>query len=140
MLFTPSMGEGQRARADELPLLTIRGGESLASFEDKMLTCRDCGAEFVFTAGEQEFYSAKGLLNQPGRCPACRALNRTRRPAMGGLARGPASASFGPRPRRELFQAVCSRCGGRAMVPFAPRGDRPVYCSSCYEEVRQQVA
>ena len=27
-------------------------------FEDKTLVCKDCGKEFVWTAGEQEFYAA----------------------------------------------------------------------------------
>ena len=39
---------------------------------DKTLTCRDCGNEFVFTEGEQEFYKEKGFENEPTRCPACR--------------------------------------------------------------------
>src|SRR3954454_22881471 len=42
------------------------------SYADKTLTCRDCGTQFVFTAGEQEFYAQKGFTNEPGRCPACR--------------------------------------------------------------------
>ena len=29
-------------------------------FEDKVLVCQDCGQEFVFTTGEQEFYHEKG--------------------------------------------------------------------------------
>ena len=32
-------------------------------FEDKVLICRDCGREFTFTAGEQEFYAEKGFQN-----------------------------------------------------------------------------
>ena len=38
-------------------------------FEDKTLVCRECGAEFVFTASEQQFYAEKGFQNEPGRCP-----------------------------------------------------------------------
>ena len=41
-------------------------------FEDKALVCQDCGNEFVFTAGEQEFYKEKGLDNEPKRCKECR--------------------------------------------------------------------
>ena len=33
------------------------------SFADKNLKCRECGADFVFTSGEQEFYAMKGLNN-----------------------------------------------------------------------------
>ena len=39
---------------------------------DKTLVCRDCGSEFVFTTGEQEFYKEKGFTNEPTRCVACR--------------------------------------------------------------------
>ena len=41
-------------------------------YEDITLTCKDCGTEFVFTAGEQQFYAEKGFTNQPVRCQACR--------------------------------------------------------------------
>ena len=34
-------------------------------YEDKTLVCKDCGNEFVFTAGEQEFYAEKGFVNEP---------------------------------------------------------------------------
>jgi hypothetical protein len=37
-------------------------------FQDKYLTCRDCGAEFLFSASEQEFYAEKGFENEPARC------------------------------------------------------------------------
>lgn len=37
-------------------------------FEDKTLVCKDCGNEFTFTAGEQEFYAEKGFENEPSRC------------------------------------------------------------------------
>ena len=41
-------------------------------YEDKTLVCKDCGKEFVWTAGEQEFYASRGFENQPQRCKACR--------------------------------------------------------------------
>ncbi|HBT18983.1 MAG TPA: cytochrome C551 [Clostridiaceae bacterium] len=40
--------------------------------EDKKIMCRDCGNEFTFTVGEQEFYKEKGFENEPVRCPDCR--------------------------------------------------------------------
>ncbi len=46
--------------------------ENSTEFVDETLTCRDCGAEFVFTAGEQEFYKQKGFENKPVRCKTCR--------------------------------------------------------------------
>ncbi|CCJ33440.1 Zinc finger domain [Caloramator australicus RC3] len=39
---------------------------------DKNLICKDCGKEFIFTQGEQEFYKEKGFENEPKRCPECR--------------------------------------------------------------------
>lgn len=47
--------------------------------EDKTLTCKDCGAEFVFTAGEQEFYAEKGFTNEPQRCLECRRARKNQR-------------------------------------------------------------
>lgn len=47
--------------------------------KDKTLTCKDCGAEFVFTAGEQEFYAEKGFQNEPQRCKECRIAHKNAR-------------------------------------------------------------
>lgn len=94
------------------------------SLVDKTLTCRDCGASFVFTVGEQEFFAQKGFLNEPSRCPDCRAQRR------GG---GSSGGRGGP---REMYPAVCARCGTETQVPFQPRGDRPVYCDACYKRER----
>ena len=41
-------------------------------YEDKTLICKDCGSEFIFSAGEQEFYAEKGFENEPIRCKDCR--------------------------------------------------------------------
>jgi len=49
------------------------------NFEDITLTCKDCGAEFTFTAGEQEFYAEKGFTNQPVRCTDCRRARKQQR-------------------------------------------------------------
>lgn len=89
-------------------------------YEDRTLACRDCGDEFIFSGGEQRFFAEKGLQNIPQRCPTCRA--NAKRVRMGGP--------------REYHAAICNACGNQAMVPFAPRTDRPVYCSSCFDKVR----
>ncbi len=39
---------------------------------------------------------------------------------------------------RRMFSAQCASCGIRCEVPFRPTGDKPVYCSSCFEKVNQQ--
>ena len=41
-------------------------------YEDKTLVCKECGNEFVFTAGEQEFYAERGFANEPQRCKTVR--------------------------------------------------------------------
>ena len=93
-------------------------------YQDKTLICKDCGKEFVFTAGEQEFYAEKGFENEPQRCRECR------------QARKNGTAAGAPRPKREMFTAVCASCGKEARVPFKPRDDRPVYCSECFAKMR----
>ena len=90
-------------------------------YQDKTLVCRDCGEEFVFTAGEQEFYADHGFQNEPQRCKACRDKRK--------------NAS---RPQREFFTATCSKCGGEAKLPFQPSSDRPVYCSECFAKIRAE--
>jgi len=49
------------------------------SFEDKSIQCSDCGIEFTFSTGEQEFYQTKGFTNEPKRCPECRRANKAKR-------------------------------------------------------------
>ena len=39
---------------------------------DKTLVCVDCGSDFIFSEGEQEFYREKGLESEPKRCADCR--------------------------------------------------------------------
>lgn len=89
-------------------------------YEDKTLICKECGQEFVFTAGEQEFYAEKGFENVPQRCRDCRNARK----------------NGGNRGEREMFEAVCADCGGIARVPFKPREDRPVRCSECFAKMK----
>ena len=91
--------------------------EETTEFVDEVLVCKDCGKEFVFTAGEQQFYADKGFQNQPKACKACRDARK--------------NAGKAP---REYFTAVCADCGGEARITFQPSGDRPVYCSACFEK------
>ena len=87
------------------------------SFQDKTLTCVDCGQTFVFTAGEQEFYAQKGFQNAPKRCKAC----KTKR--QGGSASGYSKVET---------LTTCSQCGRETTVPFKPTQGRPVYCRECF--------
>jgi CxxC-x17-CxxC domain-containing protein len=106
------------------------------SYQDKTLQCRDCGQDFVFTAGEQEYYAQKGFTNEPRRCPSCR---QARKAQQGGSSYGSGGGYGGgyERAPRQMFDAVCSNCGKETQVPFQPRGDKPVYCSDCFAERRQ---
>lgn len=87
-------------------------------YEDKTLICKECGAEFIFTAGEQEFYAEKGFVNEPQRCKSCRDARKS--------AAKPVGRSTSPSAQR----------GKEAKVPFKPREDRPVYCSECFASMR----
>ena len=89
-------------------------------YQDKTLVCKDCGAGFVFTAGEQEFYAEKGFQNEPQRCKNCRNARK--------------NAS---KPQREMHTAICANCGKEAKIPFEPTSDRPVYCSECYAAMKE---
>lgn len=47
--------------------------------KDETIVCKDCGKEFIFTVGEQEFYKEKGFENKPVRCKACRDAKKNNR-------------------------------------------------------------
>ncbi|HLW36831.1 MAG TPA: zinc-ribbon domain containing protein [Candidatus Eremiobacteraceae bacterium] len=100
-------------------------------YSDQLLTCVDCGAQFTFTAGEQEFYAQKGFQNKPNRCPDCRQARKANRASGGGMDRPRYGGG-----QRQMFSTTCSSCGGPAEVPFQPRGDKPVYCRDCFQKQR----
>jgi CxxC-x17-CxxC domain-containing protein len=88
------------------------------AFQDKTLKCKDCGNDFIFTVGEQEFYAEKGFENEPARCRDCRNSRKRNDGERGG--------------QREMHEAVCAECGVTTQVPFKPRNDRPIYCRDCF--------
>jgi CxxC-x17-CxxC domain-containing protein len=116
------------------------------SYEDKVLTCQDCGTQFVFSANEQAFYAERGFANEPKRCGPCRQNRKSQRGGGGGYANAGDGYSSGGSGdyggyssqggQRQLHTVTCSACGGEARVPFVPRGDRPVYCSDCFSQQR----
>ncbi len=99
-------------------------------YTDKTLSCSDCGTDFTFSASEQEFFASKGFVNEPGRCPDCRAARKQQR--GGGYGGGGGSYR-----QRQMYPAVCASCGKDCQVPFEPRNGRPVYCSDCYSSTRR---
>ena len=112
------------------------------TYTDQVITCTDCGIDFVFSASEQAFFAEKGFASAPKRCSACRAQRR----ASGGGATGAGASSYGDsggyggggysRGPREMHDATCARCGNETQVPFRPSGARPVYCSDCFRMMR----
>ena len=95
----------------------------MLNYVDKVLVCRDCSRDFVFSAGEQEFYQSRGLQHEPSRCIDCR---NTRRQQDGA-----------GRPGRVMHDVICSNCGKLTEVPFVPTASRPVYCQDCFQTARQ---
>ena len=109
-------------------------------YNDEKLTCTDCGTEFTFSAGEQEFFASKGFQNKPNRCPDCRSARKAQRGSGPGAGGGGGARSYGGGGgaagggygAREMYSVTCSECGQQAEVPFQPRGDKPVYCRDCF--------
>jgi len=104
---TPTETQPEEASAEETPTEADQPADG-----DKTLNCEECGKDFIFTAGEQEFYEEKGFT-PPKRCPECRAAKK----AAG----------------RQFTKVTCAGCGKETEVPFVPSGDRPVYCRECFE-------
>jgi CxxC-x17-CxxC domain-containing protein len=92
--------------------------------DDKVLSCKECGAEFVFTAGEQAFYASRDFQNEPKRCKGCRGARHATRPRR-----------FHSEPNVET-PITCSQCGKDSTVPFRPRKKMPLYCPACLQERR----
>ncbi len=123
-------------------------------YEDKTITCADCGQPFTFTASEQAFYAEKGFSDSPKRCKTCRQARKQQRnsPSYGGddsYGGGYSSGGYGgggssyggggggyDRAPRQMYDAVCADCGKTAQVPFQPTGSRPVYCNDCFRARR----
>ena len=88
-------------------------------YQDETLKCEDCGKEFVFSTGEQEFYAEKGLVNKPKRCPECRKERRQRN-------------------RRRMHHTICSQSEAKTKVSFKPIEGKENYCKECYAK-RQET-
>jgi CxxC-x17-CxxC domain-containing protein len=102
-------------------------------FQDKVLTCVDCAAEFVFTAGEQLFFHDKRFTNEPKRCKTC----KSKRVAV--LTAVPTSREPRHYTRVET-RATCSQCGKDTTVPFRPTQGRPIFCRECFTQKRTSAS
>jgi CxxC-x17-CxxC domain-containing protein len=129
-------------------------------FQDRPIICLDCKNEFVFTAGEQEFYDRKGFREVPKRCKPCRDSRKAKRDGGGGgggnghygngngygqddgysngNGQRASRGGGGGGGDREMFDAVCASCGAAAQVPFRPQNGRPVYCRDCFHNAKGQ--
>ena len=87
--------------------------------EDQTLICEDCGKEFIFSVGEQEFYAEKGLTNTPKRCPDCRKLRRKNS-------------------KKRMYDAICTKCGAKTKVPFKPTEGKEILCKTCFNLKKEQ--
>lgn len=113
------------------------------AFADKTITCVQCGAPFVFTAGEQQFYQEKGYTNEPKRCKPCR--DEAKRAKTGGAGSGAATYASGPgnggssavaRSARQMYDIICDNCQQPSQVPFQPTPGRKILCRSCFQASR----
>jgi CxxC-x17-CxxC domain-containing protein len=101
-------------------------------FQDKVLTCIDCGETFLFTAGEQLFFHDKNFKNEPKRCKGCKSKRVS-------VLNAPMDPGNGHRYPRVETRATCSQCGKETTVPFRPTQGRPVLCRECFVQ-RKSVA
>jgi CxxC-x17-CxxC domain-containing protein len=90
-------------------------------FTDKTLRCVTCTEEFVFSAGEQMFFSAMQFQHEPKLCKKCRANLRNVR-------------------TRVETNVSCSECGTSTIVPFVPREGRPVLCRACFDRALRETS
>ncbi len=98
-------------------------------FQDRTLKCIDCGADFVFTAGEQLFFHDKQFKNEPKRCKACKG-KRAAQVGAGG------NGGY----NKVETKTACSACGKETTVPFKPTQGRPVFCRECFQQKRTSAA
>ncbi len=99
-------------------------------FSDRNVRCGGCGLQFVFSAGEQEFFQAKGFIHEPRHCKECKAKRE--------LQKG------GEKLPRIETPVTCAECGDHTTVPFKPTQQRPVLCATCFNrrktEIRHSIA
>jgi CxxC-x17-CxxC domain-containing protein len=88
-------------------------------YSDKSLTCVDCGQPFIFSVGEQMFFSERQFQHDPKRCKTCKAKRTNVR-------------------ARVETRVMCAACGAPTIVPFVPREKRPVLCRVCFYRQRVQ--
>lgn len=92
------------------------------SYQDKTLICRDCGKEFTWTAGEQEFFASKGFDKPPIRCIDCRKKKKTQQKTV--------SAPV----EKEMHIITCTNCNKQTEIDFRPRNPEGILCAECFKQ------
>ncbi len=90
-------------------------------FEDKTLICKECGQEFIFSAGEQQFFAEKGLKNLPARCPDCRKKRKQQEEE-----------------EIEKYQITCAQCGKKSLASFEIEPGQTFYCHHCFDIIKRK--
>ena len=107
--------ENKIVELKEDDLKKIAGGD----FQDRVLACRKCGSNFIFTVAQQLFYAEKGFVNEPQLCDKCREEKKRHDPGV--------------------YYGVCSMCGKEVVFKFKPSRDRPIYCDKCKKIMLQEA-
>jgi len=95
--------------------------------EDLNIECVSCGKEFVWTAGEQEYYAEKEF-SQPKRCRDCREERKRNQ-----------ENSKGGEVVQTRHTAICDECGEETTVPFKPeKGRGKIYCKKCFRDKKEK--
>ena len=80
--------------------------------------CIVCGKEFDLNGIEENIYKMMGFEKLPRRCHGCRGSEKAKNSAV--------------KPPKEMYSVICEGCGIQTQIPFKPKGEKPVYCSSCF--------
>jgi len=100
--------------------------------DTKERECIDCTNVFFLTSGEIDFY-VQHELETPKRCKSCRQIRKD-----GGVAHYVDEEEeqkniYKP---KDANQIICNNCNRVSKVPFTPEPNRPVYCPTCWNGVK----
>lgn len=101
--------------------------------DTKERECIECDATFFLTSGEIDFY-VQHEFETPKRCKPCRQSRKD-----GGVATYTEEEKHTYKPK-DANQIICNNCNRVAKVPFTPQPNRPVYCPTCWNGVKNSPA
>lgn len=138
-LAARAVGINYTPKHEDIVVDIIASDDSIVDERDRIIECRECGNQFVFSGREQEFYQTKGF-SEPKRCKECRSRRKREQLSPSSMSSPMNSAVriIGQR-ERQWFDVVCAKCGKATQVPFKPTTGRPVFCRDCYISETQPV-